>query len=155
MLKMKKTMSKKRPVNKDTKTYRAKIIKRLKNKLLKLWSIKVKERAGNCCEVDGCETGNALNSHHIENYMVNPSLRYDIKNGICVCASHHKFLAQSAHKSFVFMYNLMLSKHPEELKYLLEYKSVKEELTIEKLEQMIKEMEQLKFDVQPQPAVQN
>jgi len=148
-------MSKKRPVNKDTQVYRNKIIRRLKNKLFKLWAIKVKERAGNKCEVDGCSTGNVLNSHHIENYMANPSLRYDIKNGICVCASHHKFLAQSAHKSFVFMYNLMLSKHPEELKYLLEYKSVKEELTIEKLEQMIKEMEQLKFDVQPQPAVQN
>ena len=148
-------MGKKRAVNKETQTYKNKIIKRLKNKLLKLWSVKVRERAGMKCEVDGCSTGNKLNAHHVENFMVHQELRFDLHNGVCLCQSHHKFIAESAHKSFIFMYNLMTQKHPEDLKYLLNFKSTGEELTVEKLEQKIKEMEELKFPQQPiLPAVQ-
>jgi len=138
-------MSKKRKVNKETKTYQNKIIRRLKKKLLNLWSLKIKEKVGNKCEVDGCLTGNALNSHHVENFVVNPELRYDLHNGVCLCQSHHKFLSVSAHKSFIFMYELMTKKHPEDLQYLLNFKTTGEELTVEKLEQKIKEMEATKF----------
>lgn len=139
-------MSKKRKVNKDTKTYQKKVIRRLQNKLLKLWSIKVRERAGNKCEVDGCSSGNLLNAHHVENFKVHQELRFDLNNGVCLCQSHHKFIAKSAHKSFIFMYNLMLQKHPESLQYLLNFKPTGKELTVEKLEQKIKEIEQIKFD---------
>ena len=138
-------MKKKREVNKETKAYKNKVIKKLKNKLLKLWSIKIRERAGNKCEFDGCTTGNLLNAHHVENYITNPELRYDLKNGVCVCQSHHKFFAASAHKSFIFMYNLMNQKHPAELLYLLNFKPTGEELTVEKLEQKISEMEAIDY----------
>jgi hypothetical protein len=138
-------MGKKRKINKETKTYKEKIIRRLKKKLLALWSMKVKELNGNCCEVDGCSTGNALNSHHVENFVVNPELRYDLNNGVCLCQSHHKFLAKSAHKSFIFMYDLMLKKHPKSLEYLINFKPTGEELTVETLEKKIKEMESIKF----------
>ena len=145
-------MGKKRKVNKDTKTYQAKIIKRLKNKLLKLWSIKVKERAGFKCEVDGCTSGLALNSHHIENFLTSQELRYDIRNGLCLCQNCHKFPKKgqkSVHRSFVLAYELMTKKHPEDLQYLLNFKPTGEELTAEILEQKIKEMEALKFPEQP------
>jgi hypothetical protein len=146
---------KKRKINKGTKCYQAKIIRRLKNKLLKLWSLKVKERAGFKCEVDGCSTGNALNSHHIENFLTSKELRYDIHNGVCLCQNHHKFSEASFHRSFIFGYNLMLQKHPEDLQYLLNFKPTGEELTVEVLERKIKEMEALKFTEQLKPVVQN
>ena len=146
---MGKNMGKKRVKNKDTKVYKEKIIRRLKGKLLKLWSLKVKERAGFKCEVDGCDTGNLLNSHHIENFLTSKELRYDIHNGVCACASHHKYLAGSCHRSFIFMYNLMTKKHPEDLQYLLNFKPTGEELTVEVLERKIKEMEELKFAQKP------
>jgi len=147
-------MSKKRKINKETKTYKNKIIKRLKNKLLSIWSLKIKERAGMKCEVDGCSTGNLLNSHHVESYLLNSELRYDLRNGVCLCQSHHKLIAQSFHKSFIFGYNLMTKKHPEDLQYLLNFKPTGEELTVEKLEQKIKEMEELKFPQSILPTVQ-
>ena len=142
-------MSTKKPVNKETKAYKEKVIKKLKKKLLKLWSIKVKERAGNRCEVDGCSTGNALNSHHIETFQLHSELRYEIRNGLCLCQSHHKFSSDSAHKSFLFVYRLMLQKHPEDLQYLLNFKPTGEEITAEKLEQKIIEMEAMIFDATP------
>jgi hypothetical protein len=147
-------MGKKRKVNQNTQAYKNKIIRRLKKKLLGLWSLKVKEKAGNKCEVEDCSTGNALNSHHIENFVVNKELRYDLRNGICVCQSHHKFLAASCHKSFVFMYGLMTKKHPEDLQYLLNFKPTGEELTVEILEQKIKEMESIKFIKEEKSMIQ-
>jgi hypothetical protein len=138
-------MGKKRKVNKDTQAYKNKIIRRLKNKLLKLWAIKVKERANFKCEVDDCSTDLALNSHHIENFLTSQNLRYDIRNGLCVCQGHHKFFKDSCHRSFIFIYNLMTKKHPEDLQYLLNFKTTGEELTVEILERKIKEMEAISF----------
>lgn len=148
-------MSKKRSINKDTQVYKNKIIRRLKNKLLKLWSIKVKERAGNKCETPGCNATEKINAHHIETYMMHPGLRYDLRNGVAACPGCHKFFKNSWHKSFIFAYKHMTQYRQEDLQYLANYKDDNEELTIEKLEQKIKEMEAIKFPEQPNPAIQN
>lgn len=77
--------------------YKNKNIKKPKHENLDtLWSKKVKEKAGNKCEVCGKETG--LNSHHIFSRS-NKRVRWDLDNGICVCVLHHVFGLFSAHKS--------------------------------------------------------
>ena len=95
-------MSKKK-VNKDTKAYKEKQVKKVRNRCLKLWKECVKLRAGNKCETPGCEEVERLNAHHIEVYLLNPYLRYEITNGMCFCPTHHKWGKASAHKSYLFM----------------------------------------------------
>ena len=58
------------------------------NKLDKLWSEKVKERAGNKCEY--CLEENVwLNSCHIIG-RANRATRWDLENGISLCFYHHR-----------------------------------------------------------------
>ncbi len=61
-----------------------------------LWANLVKLKAGNICEY--CGNPNTLNSHHIFSRS-NMSLRWDINNGICLCALHHVLGLFSAHKA--------------------------------------------------------
>ena len=129
----------KKKINKETKKYKAKELRKLRNKCLKLWSEAVKCRAGYKCEWSG-ETEH-LNSHHIEGYRTNANLRYDVRNGLCVTAGHHKFKAESADNSFCFIFSLMWKKRKEDLKYLLKvWREPVREVTKEFLEEKIKEL---------------
>lgn len=61
-----------------------------------LWGKIVIEKWGNKCAC--CETKNTLNPHHIITRS-NKRLRWDIENGICLCALHHTLSSTfSAHK---------------------------------------------------------
>lgn len=61
------------------------------------WSLKVKERDGFKCAY--CGRIDTLNSHHIFSRR-HEGLRWDIDNGITLCAGHHNFSTQfSAHKT--------------------------------------------------------
>ena len=68
-------------------------------KLDKLWSQKVKEDANFRCEICG-KSGDTcqLHSHHIWGRRI-LSTRWDLDNGVCLCASHHTMGLQSAHES--------------------------------------------------------
>lgn len=67
-------------------------------KLDAAWSELVKLRAGNKCEYCGT-TSKQLHSHHIFSRH-NKSTRWDVHNGICLCAGHHVLSAKfSAHKT--------------------------------------------------------
>ncbi len=98
-------------------------LQKLRRKCLFLWSAQVKKNAGNQCEAwekkKRCEVTKRLNAHHIESYITNKHLRYDPKNGLCLCPKHHKFGWYSAHKSFVFMYEIMVIKRADDLAYLV------------------------------------
>lgn len=62
-------------------------------------SVLVKKRAWWKCEVDGCNKDSYLNAHHLFS-RVNWNTRYDIDNGICLCAGHHTMSSNfSAHKT--------------------------------------------------------
>ena len=62
-----------------------------------LWSKLVKIRAGFRCEY--CWTDKGLNSHHVRS-RTNYSTRYNLDNGICLCALHHTLSSTfSAHKT--------------------------------------------------------
>ena len=63
----------------------------------KEWAVTVKERAGWKCEY--CGTTENLNAHHIFSRN-NRSVKFDLDNGVCICASHHVFDPTfSAHKA--------------------------------------------------------
>ncbi len=113
---------KKKPVNTGTKTYVKKEVRKLKNKLLKLWAYAVKERAGFKCELCGFPGDKKLklNSHHIEHYNTSIALRYDKRNGLCADAGCHKFRKKSAHRSFLTLYNYLTVNRMDDLEYLLQ-----------------------------------
>ena len=62
----------------------------------KLWSEIVKIRAGHKCEY--CGSTKNLNSHHVFT-RVNASLRWDVDNGVCLCADHHRFNREAVHNA--------------------------------------------------------
>jgi len=62
----------------------------------KLWAELVKLRALGKCEM--CGTTSYLNSHHIFS-RDNRSVRWDVSNGVCLCAGHHALCNNSAHKA--------------------------------------------------------
>ena len=70
--------------------------KTITRELNRLWSLIVKERAGNRCEICGKTTG--LNSHHIFGKK-SQIKRFDIDNGICLCISHHTYGQVCAHST--------------------------------------------------------
>jgi hypothetical protein len=55
--------------------------------IYKLWSFKIKELAKFKCIK--CNSKKELNSHHIENWANNKKLRFDLKNGVCLCKECH------------------------------------------------------------------
>jgi hypothetical protein len=70
--------------------------KGLKKKLDELWSELVKREAGNKCEV--CGKTEYLNSHHIVGRR-NLRLRWELYNGVCLCAGCHTFKTNSFHQN--------------------------------------------------------
>lgn len=81
------------------------------NNVDNLWSEIVKTRAGNKCEYCGIER--SLNSHHIFSRS-NHSVRWDVNNGICLCASHHLLGNFSAHKAPLEFADWIKEKRGEE-----------------------------------------
>jgi predicted restriction endonuclease len=53
-----------------------------------IWANEVKKRDHYVCDVCG-RKGGGMNSHHLNSWADNPSQRYDISNGICLCKSDH------------------------------------------------------------------
>ena len=67
-----------------------------KKQLDALWSKIVKLKAKGKCKI--CQRTDTLNSHHIFSRS-NHSVRWDLENGVCLCACHHALCNFSAHKA--------------------------------------------------------
>ena len=66
-------------------------------RLLELWGKAVKERAGYKCEYPECTVKSTqLHPHHFYSRRIVP-MRYNIDNGICLCAYHHTLGPNAAH----------------------------------------------------------
>jgi len=134
----------KKQVNKESKSYQKKELKKLKSRCHSLWSRMVRDLAGNRCVF--CGDTKYIHAHHIEDSRLCPSLRYDIRNGLSCCASHHKFSSEAkgrgdaVHKSFIFIYDYMTENRPEDIVYLREHRKDKVEITKEYLLKKIKEL---------------
>ena len=88
---------KKRKVRKDTKKYLKKLERRQVRKAFKEWSLAVKERDGNKCVI--CSRTEYAHAHHIIPREIKET-RFNVMNGITLCAKHHKYSVQlSAHKN--------------------------------------------------------
>ena len=104
--KIRKKPIKKKPIKKKT----------IKNRLDKKWSLIIRSRG--YCEKCGANT-QLLNAHHLEGRR-NLSLRWDIRNGCCLCVSCHTMSTNSAHQSPLRFNEWFEEKRPEDFKYIKE-----------------------------------
>lgn len=90
--------------------------RRKRIKLHKEWRLKALERDGHKCVI--CGDKKRVNVHHLVSKSV-VSLRYDVKNALCLCSLHHIFDRKiSAHKGSL-MFIVWLKKHrPKQFNYL-------------------------------------
>lgn len=92
-----------------------------KNKLDKLWSEKI--RSYGRCEV--CGEIRFLNAHHIVGRR-NLHLRWDLRNGVCLCSRCHTFGKNSAHQNPVWFMDWLDATRPEDANYLRKEQNVLE-----------------------------
>jgi hypothetical protein len=99
--------------------------KTIRNKCDTAWAELIKIKAGGRCEVCGTPTTKkaiknkcySLNSHHVVG-RGNLNLRWDIRNGACLCVRHHKFGIYSAHENPIWFINWFKTHRPEDYEYL-------------------------------------
>jgi 5-methylcytosine-specific restriction endonuclease McrA len=131
---------KKKPVNKDTKTYKKKELKKLANKCLKLWRAICLKRDGGCCVL--CGDKELVAVHHIESSKTNKGLRFEPANGVSLCArKHHRFTRSGFHNSFCTAYEYLTKNREIDLAYLLEHYKDEIEITQDYLLNKIEELE--------------
>lgn len=81
----------------------------------------------NTCEMCGIRVGETkengkpaiLNAHHLIPKESFPNLRYDLRNGCCLCQYHHKFSKDSAHRGGLVFADWFKNKRPQDYAYLL------------------------------------
>lgn len=114
-------------------------LKGIDGKLDDAWSLLVKLRAGNRCEV--CGKSSPLNSHHIYSRSKR-STRWNPDNGVCLCVGHHTFSSKfSAHKTGVEFTEWLFKKKGEDFMTLLRIKANSlSKLTIFEKEMLLKEL---------------
>lgn len=110
--------------------------KTLTKKLDKLWSKLVLSRGK--CEV--CGKSEALNAHHYISRS-NRRLRWDLHNGICVCAGCHVFKNDSFHKNPVWGHFWMEEHRWEDLQYITCHMNEIKKWTEEEVQEQIEKFE--------------
>jgi hypothetical protein len=110
--------------------------KTLRNKLDKAWSRAILKKGK--CEV--CSGTQFLNAHHIEGRK-NLRLRWDLKNGCCLCSGCHMFRKNSAHQSPEFFHFWLEDNRWEDLQYIMCVRNEINKLTVEDMQELLKELE--------------
>jgi len=106
----------------------------LRNKADKLWSLRIRE-VGVCMLSDSDEVscGGVLQAAHIIGRS-NHALRWNLQNGLCICAGHHRY-----YTSHPFYWNILIeNKFPNKYKYLFEHRN---EIWDKDILKVIKELE--------------
>jgi hypothetical protein len=88
--------------------------KTLRNKLDNAWSRAILSKGS--CEV--CGETQYLNPHHIEGRR-NLRLRWDLRNGVCLCSGCHTFRKDSAHQAPEWFHFWLEEHRWEDLQYVL------------------------------------
>lgn len=112
-------------------------IKALNKKLDIEWSRAVKQKAGYRCEV--CGATSLLNSHHVIG-RVNKALRWDLRNGVCLCVKHHEFGTQSAHQDPQRFMSWFMLVRPNDYDYINTMKYTISKKTIEEKQELLEEL---------------
>jgi hypothetical protein len=93
-----------------------KVTKRnLIRKCTEIWS-KIIRFPGKC---ERCGKTQYLNSHHVIG-RINYFLRFDLRNGCCLCSSCHVFSKEAAHNDPIGFINWFKDTRPDDYQYLLE-----------------------------------
>ena len=120
---------KKSTKKKSKRVNKAKEAKKSIRKLYDEWTEKVKERDGWVCQLCGAKnhepgkTGKptVLNAHHIiarDNKQF-PELRFDVENGITLCAGCHRFSRNGPHHGTIIFSEWLRRKFPDRYQYLV------------------------------------
>ena len=99
-----------RPKKESTKTIMA--------RLYKTWSAVVHARSNDRCEVCGAEGKN--DAHHVQPRQICSGLRFDPRNGVCLCPSHHKYGHRSAHKGMLWFVDWFKNNRPGDYAVVME-----------------------------------
>ena len=135
-------------------------IPKIKRRLMKLWSEAVRHRDGHQCIYCGIKAGDInkngkivkCDAHHCQTREAkNSPLKYDIRNGITLCPSHHKFSNElSAHKCPITFYKWLSENYPDQYNFVLENSSITVDLenrkVLENIESKLKEHLHLDFN---------
>lgn len=150
---------------KTTKNKKAKVknISTIRNRLFKLWSEAVRERAGNACEYCGIKKGEIhinkkgeaivtkIDAHHFQSRDIKDSpLKFDIYNGVAACPTCHKWGADSFHRCGPTTMHWLLTNSPERYYYVIENHNERVDLenrhVLEEIEEQIKTLEHLDIE---------
>ncbi len=112
---------------------------KLSKKLDEAWSLAVKKRAGYKCEVCGIGESGHLNSHHIVGRR-NRRVRWDVRDGVCLCVKHHRFGIESAHEDPLWFREWLEDKRWEDYAYLYTIKNQIKKWTLEDMEKQLEEL---------------
>ncbi len=78
----------------------------------KAWSLAVRARAGNACEICGAKEN--IQAHHLLDRSYSPT-RHELRNGIALCALHHKYSRfQSAHRGGLLFHSWFKATRPDD-----------------------------------------
>jgi len=116
--------------------------RKLSKKLDEAWSSAVKKRAGYKCEVCGIGESGHLNSHHIVGRR-NRMVRWDIRDGVCLCVKHHRFGIESAHEDPLWFREWLEDKRWEDYAYLYTIKNQIKKWTLEDMEEQLEELNKI------------
>ena len=115
---------------------------KLSKKLDEAWSLAVKKRAGYKCEVCGIGESGHLNSHHIVGRR-NRRVRWDVRDGVCLCVKHHRFGIESAHEDPLWFREWLEDKRWEDYAYLYTIKNQIKKWTLEDMEKQLEELNKI------------
>ena len=107
---------------------------RIRRRLFKKWSEKVRERDGHKCIVCGMDKSNPayskLDAHHsLQRNIKDSPLKFDIRDGETLCPSDHKFNGErSAHKSPIVFYDWLRTNRPDHYDFVLKNAGVRVDL---------------------------
>ena len=110
----------------------------LGNKLDEAWSRAILSKG--VCEV--CGETQFLNPHHIEGRR-NLRLRWDLRNGVCLCSGCHIFRKDSAHQSPEWFHFWLEENRWEDLQYIMCHRGEVKKWT---LEEMLEQLDKLNED---------
>ena len=124
---------------------------KLRRKAFSLWTKCVKERDNHTCQLCGARDGelNAngkptiINAHHVIGRRCK-ALRFDVRNGLALCAGCHRFSPVGPHRGMVVFGEWLRKERPGLTEYLLSHI---EDATIETETQMQLEIDRLKEEL--------
>ena len=78
--------------------------------LYKKWRKQVFARDKYKCQMPGCNTKSTLQAHHIKRWASNPTLRFDVSNGITLCKRCHSSIWQREEQHEELFMSIIASK---------------------------------------------